>query len=575
VNTGSRACPWCEIEKGGGPDLFISITASAKLNSTFDMNLLWRQIEAVSAPKPVSIVAGPTGTNTPPAELPTSTSIFGYATLACGAVAAVSFVVSLAGIPAAVSWALVTGVLWAILRSVSPYARARRALLGEVKNATAEVERAESEWRSKMEGFAKTFSEKKQGLAKFRSEYQNLPQIFRKEEEELQSKKHEHQLKAFLRGHFIEDASIKGIGPGRISVLRSFGIETALDVTTGRVSAVDGFGLVDCAQICIMSLRGGSDFVPNERIAVDQGELFGPVTPAAEWDADIARHALDELFTLASGYTSTQAYRELLTFIARFRFCSPFNAMLVHAQLPGATFVAPPHRWLRDYGRRIKTGARPIVILQPMGPVMFVFDVSDTEPTEHARVLPREVECPFDAHGGEVGNELPRTKANARRDGVDVIEREAGSQSAGLVRTSLDGRHFLFEVKKGSPPERARVPLRYELLLNARHSRETRYATLCHELAHLYCGHLGTPNERWWPDRRGLALETREFEAESVCHLVCRRLSLDTKSDEYLAQFFSQNKKVPPISFDCVMKSAGLIEQMGNTRMEARKEPKS
>ena len=93
-----------------------------------------------------------------------------------------------------------------------------------------------------MEGLTKVFADKKQMLAKLRSEYQALPQAFRKEEEELQSEKREHQLKAFLRAHFIEDASIKGIGPGRISVLRSFGIETALDVTEDRVSAVDGFG---------------------------------------------------------------------------------------------------------------------------------------------------------------------------------------------------------------------------------------------------------------------------------------------------------------------------------------------
>jgi hypothetical protein len=37
-----------------------------------------------------------------------------------------------------------------------------------------------------------------------------------------------------------------------------------------------------------------------------------------------------------------------------------------------------------ESGRRIKVGGRPLVILQPRGPVMFVFDVSDTEPEENA-----------------------------------------------------------------------------------------------------------------------------------------------------------------------------------------------
>ena len=55
------------------------------------------------------------------------------------------------------------------------------------------------------------------------------------------------------------------------------------------------------------------------------------------------------------------------------------NAMLIHIQMKGAKYVATATRWNRDYGRRIKVGARPIVILQPMGPVMFVFDVTDTD----------------------------------------------------------------------------------------------------------------------------------------------------------------------------------------------------
>jgi hypothetical protein len=55
-------------------------------------------------------------------------------------------------------------------------------------------------------------------------------------------------------------------------------------------------------------------------------------------------------------------------------------------------------------------------------------------------------------------------------------------------------------------------------LLNSNLSAEARYATLVHELAHLYCGHLGTLNDKWWPDRRGLPHAAREFEAKpAIC----------------------------------------------------------
>ena len=60
------------------------------------------------------------------------------------------------------------------------------------------------------------------------------------------------------------------------------------------------------------------------------------LSPAAEWDRDIARRALDELFRLAGEYKTTKEYWELLKFVGRFRFYSPYNAMLIHTQMPGA-----------------------------------------------------------------------------------------------------------------------------------------------------------------------------------------------------------------------------------------------
>lgn len=297
-------------------------------------------------------------------------------------------------------------------------------------------------------------------------------------------------------------------------------------------------------------------------------------TPApVEWHRHTAARALDELFNLARQYKTSAAYYDLLRFISRFRFYSPFNAMLVHIQMPGARYIAPPNRWLREYGRRIRPGARPLVILQPMGPVMFVFDVSDTEPDgEYVRPLPPEVERPFEVRHGRVGNALHFTIENAKRDGVRVDERQAGSQSAGQIRYVESGGHMSVLVRQRPAKEYKNVPIRYELLLNSIHSSEAKYATLAHELGHLYCGHLGSPNEKWWPDRRGLTHDLREFEAESVCYLICSRLGIDNPSAEYLSDYVKSNEETPSISLDCVMKAAGLVEQMGRERLKLRKE---
>jgi hypothetical protein len=153
-----------------------------------------------------------------------------------------------------------------------------------------------------------------------------------------------------------------------------------------------------------------------------------------------------------------------------------------------------------------------------------------------------------------------------------VTERRAGSQSAGSMRAATEKNVLFFQTKRKPEPKFVEIPLRYELLLNSKLSAEARYATLVHELAHLYCGHFGTPNKNWWPDRRGLADPAEEFEAESVCYLVCKRLGIDNPSEKYLSGYVGQNKAIPMISLDCVMTAAGLIERMGREHLGARRD---
>lgn len=297
---------------------------------------------------------------------------------------------------------------------------------------------------------------------------------------------------------------------------------------------------------------------------------------AGLFEGQQAKEALDELFYLTAQYRSSQSYQQLMEFVGRFRFYSPFNALLVNLQMPGATYVATPRRWYRKFGRSVKPNARPLVMLQPKGPVMFVFDVSHTEPLPDAPPLPREVTHPFEVRNGSVSSELEATIENAKRDGVRVSSREAGAQSAGEIHIPGDPQGYQDVVVRVQPTRQTvAVPIRYELLLNSQHSRAAQYATLAHELGHLYCGHLGTPNPDWWPDRRRLDLPIREFEAESVCYLVCARLGIDNPSEEYLAGFVKNYSDVPPISLEAVMKASGLIEKMGRTRLKPRKEGQS
>jgi hypothetical protein len=73
---------------------------------------------------------------------------------------------------------------------------------------------------------------------------------------------------------------------------------------------------------------------------LSQFDLFRPQEPSsASKPAEIkeTQKALDQLFTLTKQYQSSAAYRELLSFIGRFRFYSPYNAMLVHTPWKDST----------------------------------------------------------------------------------------------------------------------------------------------------------------------------------------------------------------------------------------------
>jgi len=284
------------------------------------------------------------------------------------------------------------------------------------------------------------------------------------------------------------------------------------------------------------------------------------------------KKAVDELFTLTRRYRASRSYAQLLRFAARFRDYSPYNALLAHAQMPGATYVATPSRWLAEYDRQIKPGARPIVLLQPRGPVMFVFDVKDTEPGPKAKPIAESILAPFAAQGRAVDRELRLVVANAKRDGVRVSLRDEGSQSAGSIRSALPVTRSLVFKHGVRKPRSARVPLRYELVVNRDLSTESRLATVAHELAHLYCGHLGTPDLRWWPDRRRVPADVMEFEAESVAYLVCRRFGVESSSASYLAQYVRDDVPLPDISLERVMVAAGLVQAMGTRAMSPRQQ---
>jgi len=281
--------------------------------------------------------------------------------------------------------------------------------------------------------------------------------------------------------------------------------------------------------------------------------------------------ALDQLFREVRNYRNSREYLELLRFTCRLPAYLPYNCFLIHMQHRGVSCVATPWQWRERFGRRIKDGARPLVILVPFGPVEFVYDINDTE----GDPVPEKMLEPLKATG-QVSNSVWRhTVQNCARDHVRVVALALHPGHGGYIGPAEEGDSV--RVVVGRDAERRLIRERrkawYRLRLNRGYDRTTRYMTVAHELAHLYCGHLGMPNKKkWWPNRRHLDKEVEEFEAQSVAYLVCRRLGIDTPSAAYLASYLRGHVEIPPISPEIVLKAAGRIEMMGRGRLKPRKE---
>jgi len=280
-----------------------------------------------------------------------------------------------------------------------------------------------------------------------------------------------------------------------------------------------------------------------------------------------SRSTLDQLFRETERYHTSSEYRTLLEFIRKFPSYAPYNCFLLHIQNRGVCYVANARQWRERFNRRPKEGARPLVVLIPFGPVDFVYDVVDTE----GDPLPVGLLDPFKASGKVPLEVLPWTLDNCARDLVCVEEVEMHAGSAGRISNDVRPKDKvkLREKRDGKPVEII-MPARYRLVLNKTYEPPAKYATLAHELAHLYCGHLGTPDEHWWPDRMALDKRQEEFEAESAAAIVCDRLGIENPSAAYLAEYLGKNEQVPPVSLEAIFKAAGLIERMGREPLPAR-----
>jgi hypothetical protein len=278
----------------------------------------------------------------------------------------------------------------------------------------------------------------------------------------------------------------------------------------------------------------------------------GAVTEALAEGGDPAQthqSSIDDLFARSRRYWRSRKFAEAVQFVARFHEYSPFNNMLVYAQNPQATYFATAAHWRKVFGRSIKEDAHPMLILAPRNPVLMVYDIADTD----GPPLPEKLRVFGHTSGRFNPAILDRTETNCERDQIQVRRLPMGELRGGFATN-----------RARQPGWKMRVGLRADLVAPAA------YAALCHELAHIYLGHVGADRDGWWPFRVNLSEAVAEIEAESVTYIVCARAGVSTHSAEFLSSFVEDKDDLEAISLDLISRVAGRIEEMGQRLMPPR-----
>jgi hypothetical protein len=266
---------------------------------------------------------------------------------------------------------------------------------------------------------------------------------------------------------------------------------------------------------------------------MDQTDLF---------DTEATRSLLDHLLAESQLYRTSQDYKDLLDFVVRLRNFAPFNAMLLQLQKPGLRFAASGRDWREKFGRTVREKSRPLLILWPFGPVALVYDVVDTE----GQSLPEDVAA-FTARGDVAEAQIADIWERVEARGIECRQNDAGDTQAGSIRV----------VNRASSDLET---TQYRIHINRNHKPPVQFASIAHELGHLFLGHLGKDSKKKIPLRPTLTLAMKELEAESVSYIVCSRNSVDSKAKTYLANYVDRNTTIDGLDIYLILRAAGQVE---------------
>lgn len=266
-----NTCLWCSLEdKGIVYFLNISINFASQ-KTGFVLAKVWAAIESIPGPPAVSIPAITSIPVTPtPLSKDAQQSSFNDYAKVCLILGGLSFFLNEPRMWLPIVLCVWLG--WLFLGDGESTERQAERIRRSAEELEAKKAFDFLEGRIRSALGQNIFFQKKQELAELRNEYQKLPEKERAGIANLSTTAQARQKQRFLEGFFIDSATIHGVGLTKKSALKSFGIETAADVSLYRVQAVRGFGDVLSRAVVDWRKTCERKFVFNPAIAVTEAD---------------------------------------------------------------------------------------------------------------------------------------------------------------------------------------------------------------------------------------------------------------------------------------------------------------
>ncbi|MBM4076930.1 MAG: hypothetical protein FJ267_14975, partial [Planctomycetes bacterium] len=240
-------CPWCELERDGAPNLFVSVTSHLvdqrenELKENTDD--VWHPLVdlkdqaiafGIERPDYHTLKVVPTPIPEEVSQTDALAKLVGRVLVMC----LITFVASMWIEPLfliSVTLSIGFGFWWIILVTTFGSKRERNRRERHRDEVIATLRNLEKDSATQWEEARRQFLRRFEGLELLKTEIDGLWTRYTADLDQLSMQRERRQLDAFLQSYLIREASIPLIAEWRKETLASFGVETAFDINEIRI----------------------------------------------------------------------------------------------------------------------------------------------------------------------------------------------------------------------------------------------------------------------------------------------------------------------------------------------------